>query len=171
MRAWYTEDRHTLTTDSGKCLSADQVNALEILDKSCDLLSDIIAREGNKLGNNRIVLAGFDQGSIVALFCALAKIQPTEISGVACFGMPNLSPNVSNFLMEQCTNTATKVFLFNGSHDTTTPPSNGFKWKEMLDQKANMKSTSFESVPNGTHEITDNEIAHLTAVISLLVKF
>ncbi|CEM15887.1 unnamed protein product [Vitrella brassicaformis CCMP3155] len=153
-------------------LKLEELQALGEIEESCALVAQLIKRElrENRQEPEKLMLGGVGQGALIALFTALTQLD-VAIGGVCCFGMQVLPGKVLDILAEKATSPSakfSKLFLLHGSNDTVAPPGCGEKLKKMLGQRG--INATFDVVPNGKHEVSAEELGHLTAVMTLSLK-
>eukprot|EP00922_Rhytidocystis_sp_ex-Travisia-forbesii_P017584 GHVS01026202.1.p1 GENE.GHVS01026202.1~~GHVS01026202.1.p1 ORF type:complete len:833 (-),score=133.99 GHVS01026202.1:274-2772(-) len=174
---WYSQQSHVLfdsstsTNSSTASMTPSEVAVLQGMEKSCDLLANLIEKEIAAIRAGRVIIAGFDQGAIMALFTAVTKLE-VAIGGILCFGLPPLSRKVLNFLNEKAFHPAAKkikIFVLNGSHDPECSPVHTETMRQRLVDEG-FSLVTVEAIPNGIHEVGDEQLAHLSAVMGLVMS-
>ena len=147
MRAWYdiySPDLSAQPDKDGIDESIKQVN---------ELIDDQIS-EG--INSDRIILAGFSQGGVIALQLGLSR--DSSLSGVialSCYiALENcIKPSAENM---------PKIFLAHGLYDDVVPFQRGDKAKELIISKG--YSPEFHQYPMG-HSLHPEEIQHISQFI------
>jgi predicted esterase len=83
--------------------------------------------------------------------------------------MPPPPSRFLRFLTTKCPAAlrSTKIIVLNGSHDQVAPPGSMERAKREL--SGGGLHITYETMPNATHQFTEGEVAHLAAVLDLVV--
>eukprot|EP00921_Rhytidocystis_pertsovi_P002328 GHVQ01003979.1.p1 GENE.GHVQ01003979.1~~GHVQ01003979.1.p1 ORF type:complete len:276 (-),score=40.05 GHVQ01003979.1:1346-2173(-) len=161
-------DRHEGKT-APTVLTSEDVKALQGIEDGCDRLAHLVESELNYVKANRIVIAGFHEGAVVAMFTALTKLE-ISLGGVICLGLPRLSKRVCVFLNNRSplSSKNSRLFIMNGSNDNIATPAAAEANKQLFSAEG-FTSVIAEAIPNGCHEIADEELAHVAAALGIIV--
>ena len=118
MRAWfdiYSLDKHGPADEAG-------------IDGSCAAIDELVAREVERgIPRERIVLAGFSQGGVIAMHTALRAAEPVRALMVLSSYLP-----LAARLGDYPTHTGLPVFLAHGDFDPVLPLELGEETRERL---------------------------------------
>ncbi|KAJ8602615.1 hypothetical protein CTAYLR_010195 [Chrysophaeum taylorii] len=157
---WTTKYLSATASDD---LAESDIQLLKNLEAAADKVAAVVnrAREDDRV----IVLAGFAQGGVVALYAALTKLAD-EIPHVITLGAPCVLPH---FLATKIkTNLrATNIKCFAGANDDVFSCADQEAIADTL--KRALPNISFHQIPHGEHEVGGLEIDALEAIFATLL--
>jgi phospholipase/carboxylesterase len=146
MRAWF--DIYSMTTHE----RIDQKG----IEESMTLLQNLIAKEQQRgIPPNKIVLAGFSQGAVIALLTGLKFSTP--LAGI--IALSGFLPHSEKLMSEtNAANYTTPIFVAHGTEDTVVPYTLGLHTSDMLQRNKYLVSWHSYKMP---HSVCQEEIGDL----------